>query len=97
MPVEMAMWKMTSDGPLAIAPKKLNFEDRLEELVVNDPSLINLSILVIGHQIPTKYGGYIDVLGVDVEGRIHVIELKRDRTPREVVAQILDYGSWAQT
>ena len=52
MPVEMAMWKMTSDGPLAIAPKKLNFEDRLEELVVNDPSLINLSILVIGHQIP---------------------------------------------
>jgi hypothetical protein len=35
------------------------------------------------------------VLGVDVEGRIHVIELKRDRTPREVVAQILDYGSWA--
>ena len=38
MPVEMAMWKMTSDGPLAIAPKKLNFEERLEELVVNDPS-----------------------------------------------------------
>ena len=69
MPVEMAMWKMTSDGPLAIAPKMLNFEDRLEELVVNDPSLINLSI--------------------------HVIELKRDRRPREVVAQILDYGSWA--
>ena len=33
---------------------------------MNDPSLINLSILVIGHQIPTKYGGYIDVLGVDV-------------------------------
>ena len=58
--------------------------------------MINLSILVIGHQIPTKYGGYIDVLGVDVEVRIHVIELKRDRTPREVVAQILDYGSWAQ-
>ena len=27
MPVEMAMWKMTSDGPLAIAPKKLNFEE----------------------------------------------------------------------
>ena len=41
---------------------------------MNDPSLINLSILVT-HQIPMKYGGYIDVLGVDVEGRIHVIEL----------------------
>ena len=82
MPVEMAMWKMTSDGPLAIAPKKLNFEDRLEELVVNDPSLINLSILVIGHQIPTKYGGYIDVLSVDVEGRIHVIAQAGSDAPR---------------
>ena len=23
-----------------------------------------------------------------------MLELKRDRTPREVVAQVLDYGSW---
>jgi hypothetical protein len=52
MPVEMAMWKMTSDGPLAIAPKKLNFEDRLAELVVNDPSLINLS----ARSAPTSSG-----------------------------------------
>jgi hypothetical protein len=37
------------------------------------------------------------VLGVDEEGRIHVVEAKRDRTPREAVAQLLDYGSWAQT
>jgi len=25
---------------------------------------------------------------------LHVLELKRERTPRDVVAQILDYGSW---
>jgi hypothetical protein len=25
---------------------------------------------------------------------LHVLELKRDRTPREVVAQVLDYASW---
>jgi hypothetical protein len=30
-----------------------------------------------------------------VDSQIHVIELKRDRTPRDVVAQVLDYGSWA--
>lgn len=35
------------------------------------------------------------MLGVDVDGQIHVVELKRDRTPRDVVAQALDYGSWA--
>lgn len=27
------------------------------------------------------------------EGDLTVIELKRDRTPREVVAQVLDYAS----
>ncbi len=36
------------------------------------------------------------MVSVDVEGRIHVIELRRDRPPRKVVAQILDYGFWAQ-
>jgi hypothetical protein len=29
MPVEMAMWKMTSDGPLAIAPEKLGTDTSL--------------------------------------------------------------------
>jgi hypothetical protein len=33
---------------------------------------------------------------VDSEGHLHVLEVKRDRTPREVVAQALDYGSWVR-
>ena len=36
------------------------------------------------------------MLALDGDGAIHVLELKRDRTPRDVVAQILDYGSWVQ-
>jgi hypothetical protein len=35
-------------------------------------------------------------LAVDSDGTLHVIELKRDKTPRDVVAQLLDYGSWVQ-
>ena len=27
----------------------------------------------------------------------NLLELKRDKTPREVVAQVLDYGSWVST
>lgn len=42
------------------------------------------------------YGGIIDLLGVDEDARIHVLELKRDRSPRDFVAQTLDYGSSAQ-
>lgn len=96
MPVEMAMWRMTAEGPQRLETSPLDFEQRLEDMIVNDPSLIGLAIIVLGRQVLTSYGGFVDVVGVDLEGRIHVIELKRDRTPREVVAQILDYGSWAQ-
>lgn len=37
------------------------------------------------------------MLALDAEGNLYIIELKRDRTPREVVAQALDYASWVQT
>jgi hypothetical protein len=59
-------------------------------------SVLGLDVLVIGRQVMTAYGKKIDLLGIDDEGDLHVIELKRDRTPREVVAQALDYGSWVK-
>jgi hypothetical protein len=36
----------------------------------------------------------IDILAIHGYGVVYVIELKKGRTPREVVAQALDYGSW---
>lgn len=96
MSVEMAIWRMTDSGPRPIAFRGLDRESRLEDMVVADPSLTGLDVLVIGRQVTTAFGGFIDVLGVDVDGRLHVLELKRDRTPREVVAQTLDYATWAQ-
>ena len=36
------------------------------------------------------------LLAVDAGGDLYAIELNRDRTPREVVAQVLDYGSWVK-
>jgi hypothetical protein len=33
-------------------------------------------------------------LGVTLDGELVVIELKRDRAPRETVAQAIDYASW---
>ena len=53
-------------------------------------------LLIIGRQVQTGFGGVIDLLALDAEGRVHVVELKRARTPRDVVAQTLDYGSWVK-
>lgn len=94
MPVEMAIWRMTEEGPQPLTYSSLDSEKRLEDMVVSDPSLTGLDIMVVGRQVHTAYGGIIDVLAADIEGRLHVVELKRDKTPREVVAQTLDYGSW---
>ena len=54
------------------------------------------NLLIIGRQVQTGFGGVIDLLALDAEGRAHVLELKRARTPRDVVAQTLDYGSWVK-
>jgi hypothetical protein len=97
MSVEMAIWRMTDAGPVPLDFAPLRLERELEDMLVGDPSLAGLDVLVVGRQVPTPFGGFVDVLGVDAEGRLHVIELKRDRTPRDVVAQTLDYGSWAQS
>lgn len=94
--IEMAIWRMTDAGPVPLQYASLDLERRLEDMIVTDPSLTGMDLLVIGRQVRTDSGGSIDVLAVDVEGHVHVLELKRGRTPRDVVAQALDYGSWAQ-
>ena len=69
----------------------------IEGWVAEQPSLLGLDILVIGRQVITDFGGRIDLLGIDADGDLSIVELKRDRTPRDIVAQVLDYASWVQT
>ena len=76
---------------------KLEQERLIESWVMDDPSILGLDVLVIGHQVQTEHRKIIDLLALDRSGNVVVIELKKDRTPREVVAQILDYGSWVGT
>jgi hypothetical protein len=93
VPIEFGLWRI--DGELRrLTPSRLAQEARLEDVVVSNAGLLGLELLVLGHQVPTDFGSRIDVLGIDDEGDLYVVELKRDRTPREVVAQVLDYASW---
>src|SRR5690606_407827 len=48
--------------------------------------------LLIGRQERTGQGGRIDLLALAPDASLVLIELKRERTPREVVAQALDYA-----
>jgi ribosomal protein S24E len=64
----------------------------LEEWLASDSSIIRPGLKVIGRQVATK-SGPLDLLGIDRSGNLIVIELKRDRLPREVLAQAIDYVS----
>lgn len=97
MPVEMKMWRIDGEQPRPLATSVLPAEQELHEFLARDPSLLGERLLVIGSEVHTPHGKRLDLLAIDGDGNLHVLELKRDKTPREVVAQILDYGSWVAT
>lgn len=86
------------NGRLVRAERRALSQERLiEDWVADDPSLLGLDALIIGRQVATDHGKFIDLLAVDRSGGLVIIELKKDRTPRDIVAQILDYATWIRT
>lgn len=97
MGMEMGLWRADGNHLTRITPTAIGLEAHLESYIESDPSMLGETLLIIGRQVPTAHGGFIDLLAVDETAAVHVIELKRDRTPRDVTAQTLDYGSWVAT
>ncbi len=95
MPVAFDIWRLDGPGGRLIAAR-LDDEARLEDVLHRDITFLGLNVMVLGRQVITAYGKRIDLLTIDAQGDLAIIELKRERTPREVVAQLLDYGSWVQ-
>lgn len=96
MPINIGVWRV-DQGVVSLPSSGMPNEERLEDLIEAEPSILGEPLLVIGRQVGTAHGKRVDLLAIDVEGALHVLELKRDRTPRDVIAQALDYGSWAQS
>jgi hypothetical protein len=91
------LYKVESGKLKNVERSTLPNENMIELWIAENPKIIGLDVLVIGTQVSTDFGGRIDILAIDREGDLTVIELKRDKTPRDIVAQILDYASWVST
>lgn len=92
---EVRLWQIGAGEQLITVDRvRLDLESRLQEWLARDISILDPTLLVIGREVETDFGGFIDVLCVDVAGDLVIVELKRDKTPREVTAQALDYASW---
>src|SRR5687768_16499097 len=93
MPIRHSIWKVGAQ-PQSLAETSLSSEQFLEEMIIAAPRILSDEWMLIGRQENTGFGGRIDLLAIAPDGALVLIELKRDRTPREVVAQALDYAGW---
>jgi hypothetical protein len=95
MPVNFGLWRVDGETVTKIETASLSAEERLESFVESRIDILGLGdLLVVGRQVITTYGKRIDLLAIDAQGDLYVLELKKDRTPRDVVAQTLEYGFW---
>jgi len=79
--------------PTSMAQRGLP-EKAMEQWLADNPEAVQPEgqhILVISQEHP--FEPIVDILAVDPQGNLVVIEIKRGQTPRDVVAQALEYAS----
>lgn len=97
MPEVIRLWKIGPGDVLnEVERSEVQLETKLEEWLEKDISILSPDLLVIGRQLETAYGGYIDLLCLNRDGDLVIVELKKGKTPREISAQVLDYASWVR-
>ena len=96
MASEIKLWQLhegklqdVNDSFAAAHPEK-----ELEDLIEKNSTLLGDDLLVIDRQRELRGVGIFDLLCIDATGKFVIVELKRDQTPREAVAQALHYASW---
>ena len=94
---QVRLWEITPERTLSeISPRSSGLEQWLEDWLASDISVVDPGLMVIGRQVRTAFGGFIDLLCIEMNGDLVVVELKSGKTPREVTAQALDYSSWVK-
>ena len=90
------LWRINKNVLERTSGDKLDAERNLEEWIESDPTILDPDLMVVGRQVTAGDSGRIDLLAVRGDGSLQIIELKRDLTPREIIAQVLEYASWVE-
>jgi hypothetical protein len=100
MATEMKIWRVSDQKKLELIQEvpfpANNLEKDLESWIENSPEILGEDLLVVARQLVTPVGR-LDLLCIDSDCMPVIVELKRDSTPREAIAQSLDYASWLDT
>lgn len=101
----MPLYKMTvknqnfSEAEIESAElRDIEKECFIEDWIEAHPFCLNLGELLIIHRQPTVKNNTTklrpDLIAVDEEGNLYVIELKKGRCEREILAQAFEYSAW---
>jgi len=102
----MGLYKIDNENVAQrVKSEDIDYESLFEDWLENTPSLLfdddSLeTVLWIGRQATATVGNgvkYPDLIGIDYDGDLVIVELKKGRTPRDVIAQILEYASWGHS
>ena len=96
----MAIFRLEGDKLIIAQETNVELEQHIEIWIENSPWAVIQDELVLWiDRQPSAQDDegtiFPDLLGVDSEGNLVVVEFKRGRTPRDVVAQLLEYAAWA--
>ena len=89
---EIEVWAIEDSQIVRLGRTAMDLESSLEDTLAAHPEILQPNLKLIGRQTPVG-DGFLDLLGVDGEGKLAVFELKRGTLSRDAVAQVIDYGS----
>ncbi len=95
MPIKHALWTVGTN-PTPLRTSQLASEQFLEDMIDKNLSILSENWMLNGRQEITHFGGRTYLLAIDPNGDLVLIELKRHKTPREIVAQAIDYAAWVE-
>lgn len=75
-----------------LPPPTFEYEAQLQSWLAENPDAIEPGLWIVGYEFPLGRNS-VDLLGIDVRGRLVVIEVKRANATRDAVGQVLDYVS----
>ena len=76
----------------APSPPPFQYEAELQQWLAANPDKLESGLWLVGYEFPLGENR-VDLLGVDQNGALVVIEVKRANATREAVGQVLDYVS----
>jgi hypothetical protein len=71
--LEIGLWRVDSGTPVRVGTSGFPPEAQLEKLIESDPTILGEPLLVVGRQVPTASGKFIDLLAVGADGTLYVL------------------------